>query len=58
MRFGSGCLLAGCRKLEKIRFPQLAVFTGLPSRDSLGVYHANSRLLGQFETFGACWAGG
>ncbi|MBP86645.1 MAG: hypothetical protein CMJ64_08015 [Planctomycetaceae bacterium] len=34
-------------------FPQPAVFTGLPSRDSLGVYHAISRLLGQFETFGA-----
>ena len=46
------------RKLEKSRFPQPANFTGLPSRDSLGVYHAISRLLGQFETFGACWAGG
>lgn len=56
-------LLCDCRmaeevKLQEIHFPQPADFSGLASRDLLGVYHAISRLLGQFETFRACWAGG
>ena len=43
---------------KKVAFRNLPISTGLPSRDSLGVHHAISRLLGQFETFRACWAGG
>lgn len=34
-------------------FSQPVDFQPLPSRDSLGVYHASSRLLGEFETFRA-----
>ena len=44
-------LLADDAKLEKTPFSQLADFQPLPSRDSLGVYHVISRLLGQFKTF-------
>jgi hypothetical protein len=51
-------LLADDAKLEKMPFSQHAVSQPLPSRDSLGVYHAISRLLGVFETFRADMAKG
>ena len=38
---------------KKSPFPQPADFKPLPSRDALGPRHVISRLLGQFETFGA-----
>jgi hypothetical protein len=52
-RIAGGCLLADDLKLEKSRFSQTANSKAFPSRDSLGVRHVISRLLGQFETFRA-----
>ena len=49
----AGCHALAYWRLASSRFSQPADSTALPSRDSLGVYHAISRLLAQFETFRA-----
>jgi hypothetical protein len=52
-RVAGGCLLADDAKVEKTQFPQPADLQPRPSRDALGPRHVISRLLAQFETFGA-----